>query len=620
MNEEPKNIWKKSWKGPRAFLLWLLIVSIASFLAAVITAITAISARLFDRHAGFRNFAGWTLEVMVGFFIAVAIMFVFYKIVRWLFCWRNFRWFLFGCACFATLIALFYAEEDWRGWHAWQKFKHQWEARGERFDLASVIPPTVPDDQNFALTPIWVESMKAVLGPKNSRQWFGNNYDENGRTNFTDRLQMEIYHTQGWSQSQMEKIQVGNWQRGEMTDLKLWQNYYRSPSDGVSPIVLTNDFPVAPQLQSPAQDVLVALSKYDSAIEELRQASRLPYSRFPLNYDSEFPGAILLPHLATMKHCSQVLQLRAIAELQNGQSDKALDDVKLMLQLTDPIHTEPFLISHLVRIAIVNLALQPVWEGLAEHKWSDAQLVELDQELAKLDFLADYKVGVRGEMVLCQIGNIEYLRRLPEQAPNLVGGGNSSPPALARIVWRLIPNGWFYQNELRCARMMLEQCLPVADTERRIVSPAAVDRAGAAAEAGHRNPYNILERMLLPAFGAASKRFANEQNAVDMARVACALERYRLTHGGYPESLDALAPQFIAKLPHDIINGQPLHYRHTSDPSSQSSGAASGQFVLYSVGWNETDDGGEVDLDGPFGKSGNVNINKGDWVWQYPSK
>jgi len=51
----------------------------------------------------------------------------------------------------AILVSFFYAEEDWRGWHAWQKFKREWEAKGEKFDFASVIPPSVPDDQNFAL-------------------------------------------------------------------------------------------------------------------------------------------------------------------------------------------------------------------------------------------------------------------------------------------------------------------------------------------------------------------------------------------------------------------------------------------------------------------------------------
>jgi len=31
--------------------------------------------------------------------------------IRWLCCWRNFKQFLFGLACFITLIALFYAEK-----------------------------------------------------------------------------------------------------------------------------------------------------------------------------------------------------------------------------------------------------------------------------------------------------------------------------------------------------------------------------------------------------------------------------------------------------------------------------------------------------------------------------
>jgi hypothetical protein len=93
---------------------------------------------------------------------------------------------------------------------------------------------------------------------------------------------------------------------------------------------------------------------------------------------------------------------------------------------------------------------------------------------------------------------------------------------------------------------------------------------------------------------------------VDQARIACALERYRLANGQFPDALDALAPKFIGKLPHDIIDGQPLRYRRTED----------GQFVLYSVGWNGTDDGGKVELT----KHGGVDLTKGDWVWRYPAR
>src|SRR5208283_2844567 len=101
-------------------------------------------------------------------------------------------------------------------------------------------------------------------------------------------------------------------------------------------------------------------------------------------------------------------------------------------------------------------------------------------------------------------------------------------------------------------------------------------------------------------------KFALIQSQVDLARTACALERFRLAHGNYPETLDALPPQFITALPHDLINGQPLHYRRTDD----------GRFVLYSVGWDEKDDGGQT----AFTKSGSVDRNNGDWVWRYPAE
>jgi hypothetical protein len=80
-----------------------------------------------------------------------------------------------------------------------------------------------------------------------------------------------------------------------------------------------------------------------------------------------------------------------------------------------------------------------------------------------------------------------------------------------------------------------------------------------------------------------------------------------LAHGKYPESPDALTPQFLAKLPHVVINGQPLKYRR-----------ADSAFVLYSVGWNETDEGGKVEL--AKGKNPRPDQDKGDWVWTYPAK
>ena len=47
------------------------------------------------------------------------------------------------------------------------------------------------------------------------------------------------------------------------------------------------------------------------------------------------------------------------------------------------------------------------------------------------------------------------------------------------------------------------------------------------------------------------------------------------------ERLQELVPAFLDKLPHDVINGEPLKYRRE----------ANDRFTLWSVGWNGTDEG-----------------------------
>jgi Bacterial type II secretion system protein G. len=484
--------------------------------------------------------------------------------------WRILRRSLIALAVLATLIAIFYAEEDWRGKRAWENYKREWEAKDEKFDWQAFVPPSVPDDQNFFTAPVFSNLLNGKIAMSTSRA----------------------------DGSYPDFRQPAYWAKGTMTDLKAWQTYYRNPTNASS----ANEFLIASQPQTPAADVLLAFSKYDSAIEELRRASQRPFSNIPLNYEDGFNAVNLeIPYFAALKRCSQVLQLRATAELVDGQSAKALDDVKLLLRLNDSIRNSPFLISHLVRMAIVSIALQPVWEGLAEHKWSDEQLVALDAELAKLDFLADYEFAMRGERAFA-IASFENQRRTREMIVPQEGGG------VITNKLRFMPSAYFYQNELAFARMCQQWILPLVDTETRVVSPDGLRRADQAvrAEMKHYSPYKVQALMTFPALNAAVKKFAFAQASVDLARVACALERYRLAHGEYPESLDALSPRFIEKLPHDVIGGQPLHYRRTE----------AGQFVLYSVGWNEKDDGGQVVLK----PDGSEDREKGDWVWQYPLK
>jgi hypothetical protein len=322
-----------------------------------------------------------------------------------------------------------------------------------------------------------------------------------------------------------------------------------------------------------------------------------------------------------MKRSSQLLQLRAIAELQNGESEKALDDVQLSLRPAEAIRTEPLIITHLVRLAILQIAFQPIWEGLAEHRWSDAQLAALDAELAQLDFLADYEFTVRSEPAF-HIRLIDYLeqkRSRYQEFVSMFGNMNQQDIELANsfsaaLMFYLAPKGWFDQNKISLVQRRQKWDAPIVDDPQQTVSPKLVLASEAAQSKMTFSPFNFFAR-LEGFLDNYAEKVARGQTAVNLARVAIALERFRLAHGEFPEAVAALAPQFLEKIPHDIIGGQPLLYRRTDD----------GQFVLYSVGWNETDDSGVVVTKAAGAterrsETPNMDFKQGDWVWRYPQK
>src|SRR5688500_13903788 len=53
----------------------------------------------------------------------------------------------------ATLIAVFYTVENWRGKRAWEKQWTELKAKGVAMDWAEFIPAPIPDDQNFFKAP-----------------------------------------------------------------------------------------------------------------------------------------------------------------------------------------------------------------------------------------------------------------------------------------------------------------------------------------------------------------------------------------------------------------------------------------------------------------------------------
>jgi hypothetical protein len=80
-----------------------------------------------------------------------------------------------------------------------------------------------------------------------------------------------------------------------------------------------------------------------------------------------------------------------------------------------------------------------------------------------------------------------------------------------------------------------------------------------------------------------SERYRTCRAELRCAIVALAAERFRRRHNRWPERLDELTPDLLAKVPEDPFSGGPLHYKRLADG-----------VVIYSLGPNGQDDDGDV--------------------------
>ncbi|HUL51191.1 MAG TPA: hypothetical protein VLU94_01270, partial [Candidatus Nitrosotalea sp.] len=191
---------------------------------------------------------------------------------------------------------------------------------------------------------------------------------------------------------------------------------------------------------------------------------------------------------------------------------------------------------------------------------------------------------------------------------------SNSGSELVDFMFRVCPSGWFDLEKLNYNRMFEELVMTGFDPQKRRIDPAVCASNQQRLEESFSSLHGLISnhavfaRLLIPALTRVTQRFALGQCNVDQAVIACALERYRLVEGHYPDALDSLVPRFMASLPRDVITGDPLKYRRTGDE----------QFLLYSVGWNGKDDGGTI-VPVKGSRSESQDITQGDWVWRFPN-
>jgi hypothetical protein len=100
----------------------------------------------------------------------------------------------------------------------------------------------------------------------------------------------------------------------------------------------------------------------------------------------------------------------------------------------------------------------------------------------------------------------------------------------------------------------------------------------------------ILTELALIRIRYLQKAADRHEQARRNGQVAFALAAYHGDNGSYPEKLDRLAPNYLEEVPSDLYSGKALIYR----PSEKG-------YLLYSVGFNGQDEGGNGSDDSPRG-------------------
>ncbi|MCC6234423.1 MAG: hypothetical protein IT580_17405 [Verrucomicrobiales bacterium] len=541
-----------------------------------------------------------------------------------------------------TPLAAALALDNALGTAAWNRYRTQLLARGERLTFAELESASPPDAENFARTPLlrpMSEFSIVVTNQRSELVWkdpigrlrlqalthlpFRNEGSPDPLGTNTGRMALDPYARGIRSEPfRLEEsvVLATRSQLGLPTNVPpaapdfvplprdlalryglLDTNRTRLSTEESKALVITNA----------AAEVLAFLKRLEPELQEIAEASHRPRSRFTAGWNESLsPTArvdIALSAYARVKGLTSLFRVRAAARLEQGDAAGALADTRTLFRLSQSMAEDPTLMGLLVRIAQDAIAMSMLKEGIAARQWTDAQLAECQALVRAIDRRESLIHAFRGERALGLEMLESWIRPSSPFELTLVPPTHGSEANLSGI--ESPTRSGFFQPRGMYRRWQIAQSQLVDHLIADLQDPtwpqrltqqesteAFLHRAGLLPATRH----TILAIQLAPALDRAAGKAARINTTARLAEIACALERHRLRHGQFPETLDVLAPTFLDRLPADPMTGKPFLYRRTED----------GWFKLWSVGLNGRDDGGTMKR--------RDNDQHGDWVWPVP--
>lgn len=390
------------------------------------------------------------------------------------------------------------------------------------------------------------------------------------------------------------------------------------------------------------EDVVAVLQQNQKALDLLSGMVERPAVDFKMQYGKGFEdiSSFAVLNLGAVKKSVQYLSAAGLANLHAGDSAAAVTNTRSMLVLTAAVQDERLMISELVSLAMVSFANSLTWEILQSRDITKAQLAGLQSDYEKLNFLTGYEHALTmeqccGDITLAHWRQSDAALQMELDdwtSARAKFGLTDAPPGplvhvrqtLQMFLWRY---WWSYSDELRALRgyEVLQQ------TVRDIKKPDGCLAAFQHQEAGLKGlgltkmedepgsptyAYSLFSEPVelhtflsksISVIAGAGQRVMMFESARQIVITAIALKRYQLQHGHWPDQLAELVPQFLAAIPQDAMTSQPLPYHRQSD----------GTFLLYSVGEDGVDNGGDPTLTKDTGSTSFywLNPKAHDWVW-----
>jgi hypothetical protein len=246
-----------------------------------------------------------------------------------------------------------------------------------------------------------------------------------------------------------------------------------------------------------------------------------------------------------------------------------METIQANLALAKSVNV-PLLIHRLVHIATRAQAYKNIEWALNRIQLTEEQLRRLSAWIEEADIDKGYRRALVGEQCL---GLNTFRGHVREISGELGSKGGLSIVFLA--FWRITGLNDRDATEYIDIMQELMDAMELSANERLL----AFDSIQNDFHSGKRGGF--LTRMLMPAFGRIMQIETRHLAHLRSTQTALAVERYRLTEGRLPQSLDNLVPAYMEFVPTDPFDGQNLKYR-----------ALETGFVVYSVGEDLTDEGG----------------------------